>query len=298
MLFTNQEFSTDHAIYRNLRNNFRPDVVSWCEATFERARNLLDKDFIDRFRQQTPQRLSELWFAGAFLDAGWQPLARVVGFDLAFSLGSGRLLVEITTPDPHSRDTWTETKGDGYKIYEFDDRTKEAALRRLTGGFLSKACAIRERLSAGEITESDYVVIAISGFQLSQNTPYSPWAHGVVPDFAKAFLPVGSRHVVVAVDDPDGKPVDLGWQFKATLEQKGKVPVDRNAFLRKDFQHIHAVVYSPLHLGEPLSPIAECGALHNPMARPKDQAVPLGMGHEYGVELGDDHFSISPIQRH
>lgn len=297
MLFDGEDLETDHRFFRNLgKREFRPDVAAWCEATYERAQTLLDGDFPARFRRETPQRISELLFAAAFLDAGWEPIDRVPGFDLAFALGEGRLLVEVTTPEAHSSDTWTENKCDGYTVWSTDAKTEDAALRRLTSGFATKAEAIRERCDAGEIRENDYVVIAISGFRLSQEAPVAPEIGGPVPDFAKAFLPIGSRYVTVKVGDDSDAPLESGWSFKATIDQEGKNPVDRDFFLRSDFRHIHAVVYTPLHFGEPISPIKECGALHNPVARVKDQATPLRLGCEYGVEIGENEFSIGPLQ--
>lgn len=96
-------------------------------------------------------------------------------------------------------------------------------------------------------------------------------------------------------EDSDA-PNDSGWQFKATIDQKGKNPVDRDFFLRPEFQHIHAVAYTPLHFGEPISPAKECAALHNPMARPKAEAVALGLGSEFGVEIGENEFAIGPLK--
>lgn len=177
-----------------------------------------------------------------------------------------------------------------------DAKTEDAALRRLTGSFATKAEAIRKHCEAGEIAESDYVVIAISGFRLSQETPGAPEIGGPVPDFAKAFLPIGSQYVTVRLGDDSDTPMDGGWKFKATIAQEGKQPVDRDFFLRPEFQHIHAVAYTPLHFGEPISPTNECAALHNPMSRSKDQAVALGMGCEYGVEIGESEFSIGPLR--
>ena len=296
MLFDGTELETDHRYFRNLgKTEFRPDVAAWCDATFERAQLLLDDDFSTRFRRETPQRISELLFAAAFLDAGWEPRDRVPGFDLAFTMGEGRLLVEITTPEPHSSDTWKEERGEGYTSWSTDAKTEDAALRRLTSGFATKAEAIRKHCEAGEITKSDYVVIAISGFRLRQEAPFAPEIGGPVPDFAKAFLPIGSQYVTFRMGDDSNSPIDGGWQFKATIDQEGKQPVDRDFFLRPEFQHIHAVAYTPLHFGEPISPIKECAALHNPMARSKDQIVALRMGCEFGVEIGEGEFSIGPL---
>lgn len=296
MLFDGTDLGTDHRYFQNLRKtDFRPDIAVWCEATFERAHMLLDDDFRARFRRETPQRISELLFAAAFLDAGWEPLGRVPGFDLAFKLGKGRLLVEITTPDPHSPDTWTEEKGAGYTSWSTDAKTEDAALRRLTGGFATKAEAIRAHCEAGNIGAADYVVVAISGFRLSQESPAAPEIGGPVPDFAKAFLPIGSQYVTVRLGDVSDAPLDGGWHFKATIDQEGKNPVDRDFFLRPEFQHIHAVAYTPLHFGEPISPVKECAVLHNPMARSKTDAIVLGLGCEFGVEVGENEFAISPL---
>lgn len=296
-LFDGAGLETDHRYFRNLgKTEFRPDIATWCEATFERAHMLLDADFPARFRHETPQRISELLFAAAFLDAGWEPLGRVPGFDLAFVLGEDRLLVEITTPQPHSPETWSETKGADYTSWSTDAKTEDAALRRLTGSFATKAEAIRKHYDAGSIADGDYVVIAISGFRLSQESPVAPEIGGLVPDFAKAFLPIGSQYVTFRFGEESNAPSDYGWQFKATIDQDGKQPVDRDFFLRSEFQHVHAVAYTPLRFGEPISPINECAVLHNPMARSRDQAIALRLGREYGVEIGDNEFSLGKLK--
>jgi hypothetical protein len=296
MLFDGTDLETDHRYFRNLgKTDFRPDIAIWCEATFDRAHMLLDSDFPARFRRETRQRISELLFASAFLDAGWEPLGRVPGFDLAFNMGEGRLLVEITTPEPHSAETWTEEKRDGFTLWSADDKTEDAVLRRLTNGFATKAEAIRKHCDADEISAADYIVVAISGFRLNQESPVAPEIGGPVPDFAKAFLPIGSRYVTLRLGDDFDTPMHSGWQFKATIDQEGKNPVDRDFFLRPDFQHVHAVAYTPLHFGQPISPVDECAALHNPMARTKEGAIALGLGCEYVVDIGENEFSIGPL---
>lgn len=296
MLFDATERESDHVYFQKLKKpTFRPDIVAWCEATYERARNLLDSDFPTVFRRETPQRISELLFSAAFLDAGWQPLDRIPGFDLAFQMENGRLLVEITTPEPHSSDTWTEVRKNGITLYRADENTMDAALRRLTSSFATKASKIRERCEKGDISKSDYIVIAISGFRLNQETPFPPEIGGPVPDFAKAFLPIGAQYVNIQIGNESNIPSGGGWKFKPTIDQAGKNPVDRDFFLRPEFNHIHAVAYTPLRFSAPICPIMECEALHNPMACAKDRAVPLRLGSEYGVEVGENEFSIGPL---
>ncbi len=58
-----------------------------------------------------------------------------------------------------------------YTLWSTDDKAEDAALRRLTGGFATKAEAIRKHCEAGNINKADYVAVAISGFRLSQELP-------------------------------------------------------------------------------------------------------------------------------
>lgn len=298
-LFASNPKDTDHRFYRNLGSkSFRPEIREWCDKAYGRSCDLLDTDFCERFRRDTPQRFSELFFAEAFLEAGWDPIDRVKGFDLAFRQGEGRLLVEITTPDPPPPDSWHSEVRNGATIWSADETSEDAALRRLTGGFASKAELIRKQSS---LEDSDYVVIALSGLRMSQETPIAPEIDGPVPQFAKAFLPIGSRYVRFRLGDrPDkDEATESGYLFKATIDQSGKTPVDRDFFLRPDFEHISAVIYSPLHFGGPSDgppkPIEQCAVLHNPMSKRGSEPVKLGLGHEFGVSVEENQFTLSYI---
>jgi hypothetical protein len=259
----------------------------------------LDDDFGDRFRRDTAHRFSELFFASAFLDAGWHPTERVKGFDLAFRHGEGRLLVEITTPDPPPPNSWqTEVHDNGTTVWSADETSEDAALRRLTGGFASKAELIRK---LDPLEDSDYVVVALSGLRISQETPIAPEIGGPVPQFAKAFLPIGSRYVTFQLGEhPDEDTArDSGYLFKATIEQSGKAPVDRDFFLRPDFEHIDAVAYSPIHFGGPddgpPQPARQCAVLHNPMSKRAREPMRLGIGDEYSARVEQHQFTLARI---
>lgn len=298
-LFEAEPTDADHPGYTHLRSTeFRPEIRDWCEDVYRRTAGLLDDNFCDIFRRELPQRLSELFFAAAFLEAGWEPIGRVTGFDLAFRLGDGRLLVEITTPTPQDADTYVTEEGDGFTVWSTDAGSEDAALRRLTGCFKSKAeDRVQKLVDAGAIAENDYVVIAISGFRLNQETPIALDIGGDVPDFVKAFLPIGSRYVTIQIG-PGAKdePTGGGYEFKATIEQEGKAPVARDFFLRPDFRHIDAVAYTPFYVGGPgdgpPQTVRQCAVLHNPSAKRGNDPIRLGMGEEYRVHVDDGHFKL------
>jgi hypothetical protein len=300
-LFEAEPTDADHRGYKHLRSSeFRPEIRDWCEDVYQRSAGLLDENFCDIFRRELPQRLSELFFAAAFLDAGWEPIDRVTGFDLAFRFGEGRLLVEITTPAPQESDTYVTEERDGFTLWSTDEGSEDAALRRLTGSFKSKADRVQKLVDAGAITEQDYVVIAISGLRLNQETPIAPDIGGEVPQFAKAFLPIGSRYVTIKLGPgAEDEPAEGGYAFKGTIEQEGKASVDRDFFLRPDFRYIDAVAYTPFHVGGPgdgpPQSIRQCAVLHNPSAKRGKAPIKLGMGEEYRVEVDDGHFRLDRL---
>jgi hypothetical protein len=298
-LFGPEPTERDHPYYINLRKgSFRPDIKDWCDQAYAKATPLLDKNFCQEFRLSTPHRFSELFFAMAFLEAGWEPVERVKGFDLAFKVGEGRLLVEITTPDPPSSETWHSEVKDGVSLWSADESSWDASLLRLTGGFKSKADNIRKLIADGVVKDQDYVVIALSGFRLSQETPTAPEDGGDLPDFVKAFLPIGSRYVTIRIGEgAENQPTEGGYLYKGTIERDGKSPVPRDFFLQADFRHIDAVAYTALHVGGPGDgpprPGKQCGVLHNPMSKKK--LVKVGIGNENTVKIEDDRFTLEPI---
>ena len=147
--------------------------------TFNEFKHFLDDDFPSRFRKDTPQRFSELFYAAAFRNAGWQPIDRVTGFDFAFAIPSGgRLLVEVSTPDPQTKDTWREEQIGPVLSVSGDGKSKDAALLRLTTAFAAKESIIRDVVQKGRATSADYKVIAISGVRISQEARISISANG------------------------------------------------------------------------------------------------------------------------
>jgi hypothetical protein len=258
---------------------------------------VLDDNFPQVFRQDTPARFSELFFAAAFSQAGWSPIARVKRFDLAFALPSGgRLLVEVVTPAPQSRDSWTEEEIPGGGILASgDDRSKEAALLRLTSGFVQKARIIAQAISDGHVGPKDYKVIAISGIRIAQETPIPVHASGMPPDFAKAFLPMGGMYVPITLNR---KSSELTWgelqhRFTDIIPKEIGEPVRRDAFASGDFSFIDAVAYSEVGFDDLDRAKHQVGVLHNPTSLFEDDRANLRMGSEYFGRIEGDQLQLT-----
>lgn len=293
-LFSDEPTAACHRGYGNLRSSqVRPDIREWCEEIYQRHRWQLDEDFPKRFRRDTPKRLSELHFADAFASAGWEPISRVTGFDLAYRFGDRRLLVEVTTPDPPPSDSWGEERHNGHTIYTGDARTTEASLLCLTRGFQAKADSIRDRMRGNPALSSDYKVIGLSGFQIGQETPFTPSSSGPVPDFIRAFLPIGDQYVRFPIG-PDACERDAEWGYHCSAEIKkpSGASVARTALLDDLFGHVDAVAYSPINLLGLKNSHWQVGVLHNPNGKSGPDRVDLGMGNEYYVTLHKETFEV------
>jgi hypothetical protein len=260
---------------------------------YDRHKAQLDRDYLTNFRRETPKRVSELFFAAAFAEAGWDPAARVTGFDLAYHAEHGRILVEVTTPAAPPPGSWTEEVKDGVTLYSGDSNTTEAALLRLTTGFVSKANQIKNRLDACPELARDYKVIALSGFQISQETPFAPSSNGNVPDFIRAFLPIGDMYARFPVGPgSDEREVEWGYQSSPEIRKETGSTVARTAFLDPLFPHVDAVAYSPVNLLGLKNPRWQVGVLHNPTGARLDGERDLGMGNEYFVTIEAETFGV------
>lgn len=295
MLFGPEPMKGDHPWYATIRGskNF-PELRQWCQATYEQAAGQLDKDFPDRFRRDLPQRISELFFAHAFAKVGWKAVARVPGFDFAYELGDGRLLVEVTTPAEQPADTYEGWEKGGSSGSHVDDKSIDAALLRLTSGFCTKARIAAERIEKGDVRENDYIVVAISGLRISQNTPVSLDSGVQIPDFVRAFLPIGPLVADVPIEKAGKIDAIYRREFSGEIpKSEGKLPVKRSAFLDDAFAHIHAVAFTSLNAAAIEKSAEQIGVLHNPSAKWASEAPSLRMGVEYDVAIEEDGFLIN-----
>lgn len=294
MLFDREPNDLDHKWYSVVRSSETfPDFRQWCEEVYERAQPLLDSDFLVQFGLQMPQRISELFYADALMQSGWKATERVPGFDFTFELPSGgRLLVEVTTPAPQPAGSWLENRnGDVFSI-SYDEAGIDAALLRLTHGFWEKSKIVRSKVDKGLVAQDDYVVIALSGLLISQETPVSLEINGAVPDFVRAFLPIGPLTATAKFAEGAPDKWDWGHAYSGEIVKEGRGRVERTAFVENGFSHVHAVAFTPLN---PLTvrKAAECiGVLHNPSARWSAARPTIGIGPEYEVQIEEEKFHL------
>lgn len=298
MLFEREPNDLDHKWYGTIRSTVTfADFRHWCEEAFGRVQSVLDSDFSVQFGSQMPQRVSELFYADALIQSGWKATERVPGFDFTFELPSGgRLLVEVTTPAPQAAGSWTEDWNGDFHSFSYDEAGIDAALLRLTHGFWEKSKIIKAKVDNGLVNEDDYVIVALSGLRISQETPVTLEIDGAIPDFVRAFLPIGTLTATAKFGEGVSDKWVWGHAYSAQIDKKGGGKVERTAFLENRFPYVHAVAFTPL---DPLAvrKAANCiGVLHNPSAKWIANRPLIGIGPEYRVQIEEDQFYLLRLE--
>lgn len=293
---------TDHIWYRNIveAKGYGADIRKAWEQQYAVLKAALDRNFITRFRTQTPDAASELFFGMAFANAGWTLGPRTTRFDFTFTRPDfpGRLLVEVVTPEPPSGGAWEESVEDdkGIVVRSFDQSSRDEAMLRLTNAFVKKAAIIKMAIEEGHAMPGDYCVIAISGVRIAQEMHLSLESTGLPPDYAEAFLPIGGIAVPITVPKDFSKPPEFGQPrhlYSGQIPKPGKTPVERRAFLCDVFAHVDAVVFTPMNLIGVKTPEDNMTALHNPYADFEGARPMLGLAADYEVGITDEEFSLT-----
>lgn len=294
--------SADHIWYRNIveAEGYGADIRKTWEQQYAVLKAVLDRNFLTRFRTHTPDAASELFFGMAFVNAGWTLGPRTTRFDFTFTRPDfpGRLLVEVVTPEPPSGGAWEELVEDdnGIVVRSFDQSSRDEAMLRLTNAFVKKAAIIKTAIEEGHAMNEDYCVIAISGVRITQEMHLSLESTGLPPDYAAAFLPIGSMSVPITVPRDFSEPPKFGEPrhlYSGQIPKPGKTPVERRAFLCDVFAHVDAVVFTPMNLLGVKTPEDNMTALHNPYADFEGARPMLGLAADYEVGITDDEFSLT-----
>lgn len=299
---------TDHVWFRNLVTEegnedtfeIRSMFKQTCDEAFQALRPSLDPNFAQRFREETPEAASELLFGMAMIRAGWSLADRTTRFDFTFTRPSfnGRVLIEVTTPAPPHHTAWTEEplKNGGGTLRSFDQSSLDAAMTRLTSGFYEKSKIVKKAIAEGHVRTGDYRVIALGGTRISaeMHWPLSPT--GLPPDYAAAFLPIGSLAVPITVSRDFNEPPKAGEArhlFSATIPRGDKTTVSREAFAGPLFPHVDAVMFSPVSVSGFDKPELQSSTLHNPFSDFAGERPMLNLAADYTVDITCDELQLT-----
>ena len=266
-----------------------------CIDVYDRNNSVIDPDFIEKFRRNTPEHFSELFFANAMHIAGFVSTGRVKGVDFAYKIPGyeGRLFIEVVTP---SITDWTgvvKQEIDGLTFTSMDGRARQASLLRLTSAFYRKAESFESSICSGHVSEKDIKIIAISGIKINQEGGWAPEHFGNPPSFSEAFLPIGQMYVPINLSAGAAMFGSASFSYSNKIDRGQASPVERDAFVSGKFSHIDAVAYSEINLSYAERSADQIGVLYNPTSLNAGKISSIGMSADYHVAISSHDFSIT-----
>jgi hypothetical protein len=161
----------------------------------------------------------------------------------------------------------------------FDVPTDRFVLR-LTTALREKFGKVLQYIEQGTIPISDAAVVAISGGRLPFRFQEYP-----IPNIVRALCGVG--FLCTEVDVQSLRRLETHIEFRNHVDKISKSPVSTDLFLRKEFAHISAVLYSNADcVNYPRKPGLEFVLVHNPNARVPISSSWLPMGEQYWIRDG------------
>lgn len=161
----------------------------------------------------------------------------------------------------------------------------EAYLLRLTSAIENKSRNFLRYQQLGYVKSSDAAVIAISAAKLTYRFSDLP-----IPRIVSTVFAAGPQTLLI--DQNTGKITDAYLAYRESIPKTEKASVRTDMFLRPEYRHISALLYSPCDWIVPAD--GDFILVHNPLA-----AVPLcrgwlGIGRDYWLEESTLHTLVHP----
>ena len=280
-------FFTDGAaadpIYKRVRdgtNSRLCEARCFIEQMWAECSQFIDPDAPERAKRDYTSVFGELHFAYTLHSAGISLVARAnrtpsrKGPDLQSE--NPPIWIEVVTPAAgEGPDGLIEPQPDKVQRVPTD-----AYLLRLLNSVAEKSKRFNAYRVQGTIPSTDATVIAISGARL----PYR-FNEGPIPWIVQAVLPVGDLNLEIARGKKKAIPHSV--EFSNSVAKKSGAPVPTDVFLKSNYAHVSAILYSPADcVNHPAAPDPDLILVHhaNPTTRIHRGWLPFG--REYWI--GDD----------
>jgi hypothetical protein len=207
------------------------------------------------------QRMSELLFGKALMDAGLKPQARPSGPDFLLEVEGSRIWIEVICPGPQGipKDYLDRTPGTVASV------PHEQILLRWTSAINDKHQQLKRYLQKGTVSSSDVFVIAINGRRLSDFPSTGFVGISQLPYAVEAVFAIGP--LAIQIDRETLKAIKTEHQHRPLIAKPSGAKVPATVFLDPAYSGISAIWAGVLNEGYDRGRSA---VVHNPRA-----AVPL-----------------------
>ncbi len=290
-LFSNDINPSDD-LYRIIRDESRcAKLKSDMENLWGIYHPYADSDFPKQLAQDFDARFWEMYLTctlvhNSFKVAPKQKRAKE-GPDIKIDHVLTTIWVEAVTPtsgDPSSPDSVPNMRMN--VAQEVPDR--QITLRYcsvIKDKYFDKYC---KYIADGIIGKDDCYIIALNGCRIPHRcVDYEP------PRIVRSVLPFGWP--VVTIDTTSHKVVQRSHQYRVSLSKESGSEVDTNIFVRPEYKHISAVMFSNVDVANPTSVMGEDFIIvRNPLAPKQLPDQFPKVGREYKAELSQRKITLLP----
>ena len=274
-------------LYRILRDEERyVKNKSYVENLWDTYKPYADRDFPKQLAQDFHARFWEMYLTCTLVHNSFNVVpkqAKVYGPDVKIDHASTTIWVEAVTPesgDPSKPDSVPNLKM-GVAQNVPDDRIILRYRSAIHDKYYGKY--FRD-LENGTIKNDDCYIIALNDCKIRH-------ADREPPRIVRSVLPFGWQ--VVTVDTSSHKVVNQGFQYRAYLRKASGGKVDTDIFLKSEYNHISAVMFSNVDAANlPLAMGDDFIIIRNPLAlRELPNDFPQ-VGREYKAELSQTTINL------
>jgi hypothetical protein len=277
-------------LYRVIRDEERlAELKSYTENLWGVYHHYADKDFPKQLSQDFHARFWEMYLTCTLVHKSFNvvpKLTKAKGPDIKVDNASITIWIEAVTP----------TSGDPSKPDSVSYPRMGVAQQVPDEQIILRYCsAIHDKyfdkyfkyLEDGIIRIEDCYVIALNGCRIPwPGSDYEP------PRIVRSVLPFGWQ--VVTVDTSSHKVVNRGYQYRAYLRKASDEKVDTDIFVKTEYSHISAVLFSKVDVANRTSTMGgDFIIVRNPLALSKLPDEFPKVGREYKAQLSGDTINLS-----
>jgi len=284
-------------VYTNIRDGHFPEQIverQIAENLWAKYHPYADRHFLVEIRKDFDARFWEMYLACTLLDNGYKISSADRGPDIKVNHSEKTVWIEAIAPtagDPSSPDSVPDNRmRPGHVVArEVPDRQ---IIFRYCAAIKEKYCVkYFKYVKDGIVGNDDCYVIAVNGCRVSwSRVDYEP------PRIVRSVLPFGWPEVTI--DTTSHKIVKRGYQYRTYLRKESGSQVDTNIFVKPEYKHISAVIFSNVDVANPTRFMGEDFIIvRNPLAlRPLPDDFPK-LGREYWATLSKDTITLSSKNR-
>jgi hypothetical protein len=277
---------------RAARNDYTRKARENCELLWKSYERYADPEFRIEIRNNFDARYWEMYLTTYLIKEGYKVRCPKPGPDVGIVFARRRIWFEATSPQRGADDAADQVPavkavalGEEPVLHSVPN---EKMVLRYLNSISEKRLQHASWLTQAIVSPEDAFVIAINprrlGHEMGDTDP---------PRILQAALPVGHRYVVI--DPKTSKPVESGYQFRATIAKASGATVSTGVFLHPEYATVSGLLCSRVDaVNQPDDAGRDFQLVPNPKATVFLPTEFRLKGTYFCIEQAKDSFSVTP----